>query len=86
MTQIQLATIKALRRPRTSATKPAATAPANDPADIEAVIPPWSVDPGLLKYFRYWSVPIHALMELMSKPKRAPPMVPKVARTIWSIS
>lgn len=43
--------------------------------------PPCRFESGLSKYFRYWGAPIHALMELISNPKRAPPMVPKHART-----
>lgn len=78
---MQQAIIKAFRRPRISATNPAAIAPMNEPPDIEAVIPPCRVEFGLWKNFRYCSVPIHALMDDMSNPNNAPPMVPKAART-----
>ena len=48
---------------------------------MDAVIPPCKFESGWPKYSRYWSAPIQALIELTSKPNRAPPIVPKAART-----
>lgn len=49
MIQMALATHRAPFRPQWSEIHPAAMAPTKEPADMEAVMPPCSVEPGLLK-------------------------------------
>lgn len=59
--------------------EPATRAPTREPPDMGAVMPPWTVDDGWLKKSMKDSTPIQAHMELTSKPKSMPPMVPKAA-------
>jgi hypothetical protein len=44
-----------------------------EPPDMEAVIPPWSTSPGLLKYSVYWDVERNADNDEISNPNRPPP-------------
>lgn len=62
--QIKHAMTRDKRRPSQSERKPAPIAPMNEPADMDAVMPPWRLESGLWKKSRYWSVSIHMLMEL----------------------